>query len=136
MKPLMYLLLVSRPLLIPLLCISNQILTGGNYGTGRRSGGVSTFICAVVDDRGNVNQDDELKYVYQYFHISSRQLISHAAPRYSTFVRIGTGLTYADYVWVRQKNWKVFDKNNMPSWYQASKRSLEDKGDVYLEPEE
>ncbi|THH05269.1 hypothetical protein EW145_g4922 [Phellinidium pouzarii] len=92
------------------------LVVGGNYGTGKRSGGVSTFICAVVDDRRNANDEDELKY--------------------STFVRVGTGLTYADYVWVRQKNWKTFDKDNMPFWYQASKRNSEDKGDVYLEPED
>ena len=56
--------------------------------------------------------------------------------RYSTFVRVGTGLTYADYVWIRQKNWKPFDKNNIPDWYQACPRQSEDKGDLYIEPEE
>ncbi|KAI5121896.1 hypothetical protein M0805_001100 [Coniferiporia weirii] len=92
------------------------LVVGGNYGSGRRGGGVSTLICAVMDDRRNIDADEELKY--------------------STFVRIGTGLTYADYVWIRQLNWKTFDKNNMPSWYQAAKRSADDKGDVYLEPED
>ena len=56
--------------------------------------------------------------------------------RYSSFVRIGSGLTYADYIWIREKPWKPFDKNNLPSWYQVSKKGTEDKGDVYLEPEE
>ncbi|TDL23778.1 DNA ligase 4 [Rickenella mellea] len=92
------------------------LVVGGNYGSGKRSGGVSTLICAVMDDRRKGGDDDE--------------------PKYSTFVRIGSGLTYADYVWIRQKPWKSFDKNNMPSWYQASKKGQDDKGDVYLEPED
>ncbi|KAH8116296.1 DNA ligase 4 [Phellopilus nigrolimitatus] len=92
------------------------LVIGGNFGTGKRSGGVSTLICAVMDDRRKLDVDDEL--------------------RYSSFVRIGTGLTYADYVWVRQRKWKHFDKNNMPSWYQASRKGLEDKGDIYIEPED
>ncbi|KAL5513056.1 LIG4 [Sanghuangporus vaninii] len=90
------------------------LVVGGNYGTGYRSGGVSTIICAVLDDRR----------------------ISDDEPKYSTFVRIGTGLTFADYLWIRQKNWKHLDRNNMPSWYQASKKGSDDKGDIYLEPED
>lgn len=36
----------------------------GNYGTGKRSGGVSTLICAVLDDRRmNNDDDDEIKFV-------------------------------------------------------------------------
>lgn len=56
--------------------------------------------------------------------------------RYSTFVRIGTGIAYADYVWIRQRKWKTFDKQNPPLWYQASKKGVDDKPDIYLEPEE
>ncbi|KLO08051.1 DNA ligase 4 [Schizopora paradoxa] len=91
------------------------LVVGGNFGSGKRSGGVSTLICAVLDDR-KANDDDE--------------------PKYSTFVRIGSGLTYTDYVWVRSKPWKPFDKNKIPSWYQNARRSTDDKGDVYLEPED
>lgn len=56
--------------------------------------------------------------------------------RYSTFVRIGTGLSFADYVWVRQKPWKEWDPKNTPSFLSVASNSQEDKGDVYLEPEE
>ena len=56
--------------------------------------------------------------------------------RYSTFVRVGSGLSFADYVWVRGKPWKVWDPRNPPAFLECSKRSHEDKGDVYLEPEE
>ncbi|EED80930.1 predicted protein [Postia placenta Mad-698-R] len=91
------------------------IVVAGNYGTGRRSGGVSTLVCAVVDDR---RPADEVE------------------PKYSTFVRIGTGLSYADYIWVRQKPWKTWDPKNPPSFLQVAKKGSEDKGDVYLEPQE
>jgi hypothetical protein len=33
----------------------------GNYGSGKRGGGVSTLICAVLDDRNAVDTDEELK---------------------------------------------------------------------------
>ncbi len=65
-----------------------------------------------------------------------RSCLDSQIRRYSTFFRIGTGLTYADYVWLRQKPWKEFDKKDIPAWYQAAKRGTDDKGDVYLEPEE
>ncbi|TCD60360.1 DNA ligase (ATP) [Steccherinum ochraceum] len=92
------------------------LVVAGNYGSGRRSGGVSTLICAVVDDRRKENEDDE--------------------PKYSTFVRVGSGFSFADYVWIRQKPWKVWDKKNPPEFLQVSKKSQDDKGDVYLDPED
>ncbi|KAI0793877.1 DNA ligase 4 [Fomes fomentarius] len=91
------------------------LVVAGNYGTGRRSGGVSTLICAVMDDRRAANDDED--------------------PKYSTFVRIGTGLSYADYIWIRQKPWKPWGAK-APEFLQCSRKGGEDKGDVYLEPED
>ncbi|KAI9064078.1 DNA ligase 4 [Trametes sanguinea] len=90
------------------------LVVAGNYGSGRRSGGVSTLICAVLDDR-RPNDDDE--------------------PKYSTFVRIGSGLSYADYIWIRQKPWKPWG-SSPPSWLQVARKGQDDKGDVYIEPED
>jgi DNA ligase-4 len=95
--------------------------TAGNYGTGRRSGGVSALICAVLDDRRRVDEDDELKY--------------------STFIRVGSGMSFADYVEIRSRRWKEYNYANpreRPSWLLASEKGIisEDKGDCYLEPEE
>jgi len=56
--------------------------------------------------------------------------------RYSTFVRIGSGLSYADYVWIRSKPWKAWNEQQQPSFLLTAKRSHEDKGDLFLEPEE
>lgn len=63
-------------------------------------------------------------------------LSSHVPRRYSTFVRIGSGLSFSDYVWVRDKPWKVWDPKHPPPFLLTSKRSQDDKGDLYLEPEE
>ncbi|KAI8996590.1 DNA ligase 4 [Trametes punicea] len=90
------------------------LVVAGNYGSGRRSGGVSALICAVLDDR-RYNDDEE--------------------PKYSTFVRIGSGLSYADYIWIRQKPWKPWG-SEPPSWLQVARKGQDDKGDVYLEPQD
>jgi hypothetical protein len=57
-------------------------------------------------------------------------------PRYSTFVRIGSGLSYADYVWVRSLPWKEWSTKNPPEFLCTATGSRDDKGDLYLEPEE
>lgn len=51
-------------------------------------------------------------------------------------MRIGSGLSFADYAWIRQKPWKVWDPKNPPEFLETAKRSHEDKGDVYIEPAE
>lgn len=35
-----------------------KIDSAGNYGTGKRAGGVSTLVCAVLDDRRASNDDE------------------------------------------------------------------------------
>ncbi|CAL1714652.1 unnamed protein product [Somion occarium] len=79
-------------------------------------GGVSTLICAVLDDRRPADQDEE--------------------PKYSSFVRIGSGFSYGDYVFIRSKPWREWDPKRPPSFFQVSNRGIEDKGDAYLEPED
>ena len=37
------------------------LVVGANFGSGKRSGGASTLICAVLDDRRNMNDDDEIR---------------------------------------------------------------------------
>ncbi|KAF8963440.1 DNA ligase 4 [Flammula alnicola] len=104
-----------------MVCVSSNVKTqihpvAGNYGSGKRSGGVSTLVCAVFDDRIAYDDDEE--------------------PKYSTFVRIGTGLSFADYVWIRGKPWKPWDPKNPPEFLQTAKRGQDDKGDLYLNPED
>jgi hypothetical protein len=95
-------------------------LSAGRYGSGRRGGGVSTLICAVVDD------------------LSGAARVEAGDPLYSSFCRIGSGLTYADYVKIRGYPWKTRDKMNPPPFLQTvtEREGIEDKGDIYLEPEE
>ncbi|KAF9219810.1 ATP-dependent DNA ligase [Gyrodon lividus] len=88
------------------------LVVAGDYGTRKRSGGVSVLICAVFDDR---HEDDE-------------------EPRYSSFVRVGSGLSFTDYAWIRQKPWKEWDPKSPPQFLRTAQRSHDDKGDVYIEP--
>ncbi|KAF8347685.1 DNA ligase 4 [Amanita rubescens] len=92
------------------------LVVAGQYGSGKRGGGVSTLICAVLEDRQPETEDEE--------------------PKYSTFIRIGSGLSFADYVWIRDKPWKPWDPKTPPDFLRTSKRSQDDKGDVYLEPQD
>jgi DNA ligase-4 len=39
------------------------LVTGGNYGSGRRGGGVSTFICSVRDDSAGENDTEDIRFV-------------------------------------------------------------------------
>ncbi|KAI9440740.1 ATP dependent DNA ligase domain-containing protein [Lactarius indigo] len=94
----------------------DALVVAGNYGSGKRGGGVSTIICAVLDDRNVTDTDEE--------------------PKYSTFVRIGTGFSYAEYVWIRSRPWKEWSTKNPPKFLDTATGSRDDKGDVYLEPEE
>ena len=88
----------------------------------------------MLDDRRTTDDDEEPKYDFTIF--KSTYIGSPFTSRYSTFVRIGSGLSFADYVWVRDKPWKVWDPKHPPEFLLTAKRSHEDKGDVYLEPEE
>jgi hypothetical protein len=56
--------------------------------------------------------------------------------RYSTFCRIGTGLSYADFVGVRERKWVEWEKGKPLDFLQTAARSQDDKGDVYIRPEE
>lgn len=68
--------------------------------------------------------------------LSSSIIFSDMRGRYRTFVRIGSGLSFADYVWLRAKPWKTWDPKEPPSFLLTASKSHDDKGDVYLEPEE
>ncbi|KAH9027928.1 DNA ligase 4 [Lactarius hengduanensis] len=94
----------------------DALVVAGNYGSGKRGGGVSTLICAVLDDRNVADADEE--------------------PKYSTFVRIGTGFSYAEYVWIRGRPWKEWTTKNPPKFLDTATGSRDDKGDVYIEPED
>ncbi|KAH8996143.1 DNA ligase 4 [Lactarius hatsudake] len=94
----------------------DALVVAGNYGSGKRGGGVSTLICAVLDDRNVADADEE--------------------PKYSTFVRIGTGFSYAEYVWIRSRPWKEWTTKNPPKFLDTATGSRDDKGDVYIEPED
>lgn len=54
--------LVVGEYLYPCCCSAIERSLAGNYGSGKRGGGVSTLVCAVLDDRHTTDEDDEPKY--------------------------------------------------------------------------
>jgi hypothetical protein len=50
-------------------CSFQWFIQAGNYGSGKRGGGVSTLICAVLDDRNATETDEEPKYAMDIFII-------------------------------------------------------------------
>jgi DNA ligase 4 len=51
----------SRVVCVLVVTSPQQFYLGGNYGSGKRGGGVSTLICAVLDDRNATQTDEDLK---------------------------------------------------------------------------
>ncbi|CAE6411628.1 unnamed protein product [Rhizoctonia solani] len=95
------------------------LVVAGNWGSGRRGGKVSSLICAVRDDYSRAGVSETGMNVY------------------ATFVRVGTGLSIEDYDWVNKKKWIRMDKKAPPPHLKvASSAKSEDKGDVYLDPED
>ncbi|KAJ1304100.1 hypothetical protein OPQ81_008505 [Rhizoctonia solani] len=95
------------------------LVVAGNWGSGRRGGKVSSLICAVRDDYSRASVSETGMNVY------------------ATFVRVGTGLSIEDYDWVNKKKWIRLDKKAPPPHIKVSPSGkCEDKGDVYLDPED
>jgi hypothetical protein len=63
-------------------CVYRDLNAGssaGNYGSGKRSGGVSTLICAVFDDQRSYEDDDEEpKYVSTIMHVHTMACSRHS----------------------------------------------------------
>ncbi|KAB5590537.1 ATP-dependent DNA ligase [Ceratobasidium theobromae] len=95
------------------------LVVAGSWGSGSRGGKVSSLICAVRDDYSRADVSETGLNIY------------------ATFVRIGTGLTIEDYDWVNKKKWIRVDKKAPPPHLKVSSSGKsEDKGDVYLDPED
>ncbi|KAH7325206.1 ATP dependent DNA ligase domain-containing protein [Rhizoctonia solani] len=95
------------------------LVVAGNWGSGRRGGKVSSLICAVRDDYSRAGVSETGLNVY------------------ATFVRVGTGLSIDDYDWVNKKKWIRMDRKAPPPHLKLSPSAKnEDKGDVYLDPED
>ncbi|CAE6418894.1 unnamed protein product, partial [Rhizoctonia solani] len=95
------------------------LVVAGNWGSGRRGGKVSSLICAVRDDYSRAGVSETGLNVY------------------ATFVRVGTGLSIEDYDWINKKKWIRMDKKAPPPHMKVSPSGQsDDKGDVYLDPED
>ncbi|WWD08963.1 hypothetical protein V865_007078 [Kwoniella europaea PYCC6329] len=94
------------------------LVLGGWWGKGGRTGKISSLLCGL-----RVQQDDDG---------------TGTKPEFSTFCSVGSGMSYEDYEWILNKHknhWKNFDRANPPSWLRLGQIGLDDKPDVYIEPE-
>ncbi|WVW81787.1 hypothetical protein I302_103784 [Kwoniella bestiolae CBS 10118] len=94
------------------------LVLGGWWGKGGRTGKISSLLCGL-----RVQQDDDGTV---------------QKPEFTTFCSVGSGMSYEDYEWILNKHknhWKNFDRTNPPSWIQLGQMGLDDKPDVYIEPE-
>jgi DNA ligase-4 len=110
-----------------------KFIAGGEFGKGKRGGGVSSLLVGVLDDREPVGENGP-----KWVAVADRPSLSNVFTffRYSTFVWIGSGLSFADFVWIRSKPWKEFDPRDPPAFLQTVIKTNNDKPDVYLEPKE
>ncbi|WRT63833.1 uncharacterized protein IL334_000758 [Kwoniella shivajii] len=94
------------------------LVLGGWWGKGGRTGKISSLLCGLRIQ----NEDDGCG----------------RKPEFTTFCSVGSGMSYEDYEWILNKHkahWKNFDRAKPPPWMQTGIMGLDDKPDVYIEPE-
>ncbi|RSH81465.1 DNA ligase (ATP) [Saitozyma podzolica] len=94
------------------------LVLGGWWGKGGRTGKISVLLCGL-----RVPQEDDG---------------SGETPQFTSFVKIGSGMSYTDYEWIMNKHGqhlKPFDRKNPPPWMQLGQTGLDDKPDVYIHPD-
>ncbi|ORX34780.1 ATP dependent DNA ligase domain-domain-containing protein [Kockovaella imperatae] len=93
------------------------LVLGGWWGKGGRTGKISSLLCGLR----NQTEDDGVS----------------PFPEFTTFVKIGSGMSYEDYQWILTKHkdhWKPFSRDKIPPWLHLGPSGLDDKPDVYIEP--
>lgn len=82
-KPWTRWLSVRRRLCLMKPCSPRWFDQAGNYGSGKRGGGVSALICAVLDDRNAEQTDEEPKYSMEFYSFWSALIspeVQHICP--------------------------------------------------------
>ncbi|KAL6721565.1 DNA ligase (ATP) [Lecanora helva] len=77
------------------------VIIGGYYGSGRRGGRMSSFMCGLRVDENQIRQGADPMKCYSFF-------------------KVGGGFTSADYAAIRHKTdgkWKKWDPKNPPTQY-------------------
>ncbi|MCJ1388191.1 DNA ligase (ATP) [Xylographa bjoerkii] len=98
------------------------VVIGGYYGSGRRGGGLSSFLCGLRVDENQISQGANPMKCYSFF-------------------KVGGGLKGADYAEVRHRTdgkWKDWDPKRPPSEYiELAGGALQyEKPDVWIRPDE
>ena len=98
------------------------LLLGGYYGSGRRGGNLSSFLCGLRVDESDVRSDADAMKFYSFF-------------------KVGGGFTAADYASVRHQTegkWKDWDARQPPSQYieLGGGDKQYERPDVWIRPDE
>ena len=98
------------------------IVIGGYYGSGRRGGGLSSFLCGLRVDENQISQGANPMKCYSFF-------------------KVGGGLKAADYAEVRHRTdgkWKDWDPKRPPNEYieLAGGAAQYERPDVWIRPDE
>ena len=94
------------------------LVMGGWWGKGGRTGKISSLLCGLRDKQKDDGDGSQLEF--------------------TSLVKIGSGMSYEDYQWILDKHkdhWHPFDRNKTPSWMHLGPSGLDDKPDVYIEPQ-
>ncbi|KAK4686832.1 DNA ligase 4, partial [Tremellales sp. Uapishka_1] len=83
------------------------LVLGGWWGKGGRTGKISSLLCGL-----RVPQEDDG---------------TGETPHFQTFIKVGSGMSYEDYTWIM---------NKPPPWLEVGETGLDDKPDVYINPED
>ncbi|KAJ9107908.1 hypothetical protein QFC19_002651 [Naganishia cerealis] len=91
---------------------------GGWWGSGKRGGKISSLLFGLRNEQEKEYEGQE--------------------PTFTTFGRVAGGLSFADHKWLQDQHghhFKPFDRENPPSWIKFGPVGLDDKPDVYIEPD-
>ncbi|WVQ80875.1 hypothetical protein IAT38_002982 [Cryptococcus sp. DSM 104549] len=94
------------------------LVLGGWWGKGGRTGKLSSLLCGLREQK----DDDK----------------SGKTPSFITFCSVGSGFSLGDYNWMMEKHkadLKLFDRHRPPAFMKLGHSGIDDKPDVYIEPE-
>jgi len=98
------------------------IVIGGYYGSGKRGGALSSFLCGLRVDQNQISQGANPMKCYSFF-------------------KVGGGFSASDYATLRHQTdgkWKDWDRHNPPTEFMelGGKDGQSERPDVWIRPDE
>jgi len=124
-----------KPEYVNSLCDELDVLiVGGYYGNGYRRGKISHFLCAVLKDKVD-NEDQNINDDNNENDNNDDNDNNNELPHFVSFCKFGTGYSLNELEGLSKEkngNWKPLDPKNIPSWLTLEKK---DMPDVYIQPD-